>query len=58
MSSTASDRSDAIRTECERAIRRLDVLIRERDDVLLHQVRAFVRRAAALAGADSRIGAA
>ena len=33
------DVSDAIRAECERAILRLDVLIGERDDVLLQHVR-------------------
>lgn len=48
------DVSDAIRAECERAIRRLDVLIGERDDVLLQQVRQFVRHAAALAAAQAR----
>ena len=49
-----SDVSEAIRVDCERAIRRLDVLIGERDDVLLRQVRQFVRHAAELAAAQAR----
>lgn len=48
------DVSDAIRVECERALRRINVLINERDDVLLQQVRGFIRHAAALAAAQSR----
>jgi hypothetical protein len=46
--------AEAIRIDCERAIRRLNVLISERDDVLLHQVRGFVKHAAALADAQAR----
>ena len=34
-----------IGVECERALRRLDGLISERDDVLLVHTRTFVRRA-------------
>jgi hypothetical protein len=50
---SSSDLPEAIRRECERALRRLDILIRERDDVLLDQVREFVRHAAALAAAQA-----
>ena len=50
--------SEAIRADCERAIRRLNVLISERDDVLLHQVKAFIRHAATLAAqAEQRASA-
>jgi hypothetical protein len=51
----SSDLPEAIRRECERALRRLDILIRERDDVLLDQVREFVRHAAALAAAQANL---
>ena len=37
-----------IGVECDRALRRLDGLICERDDVLLAHTRTFVRRAARL----------
>jgi hypothetical protein len=56
MTAHAPHLSDAIQIDCERAIRRLDVLIGERDDVLLHQARAFVRHAAVLAAALSSTG--
>jgi len=47
------DVSEAIRQDCERALRRLDALIDERDDVLLQHVRRSVRHARALAAAQS-----
>jgi hypothetical protein len=37
-----------IAVECDRALRRLDSLLRERDEVLVAHARAFVRRAASL----------
>lgn len=43
-----------IRIDCHRALRRLDALIGERNDVLLHQVRALVRHASDLAAAHMR----
>jgi hypothetical protein len=45
--------SDAIRRDCDRALRRLDVLIDQRDDVLLRHVRRFVRHARDLAVAQA-----
>jgi hypothetical protein len=42
----------AIHVECDRAIRRLDVVIRERDDVLLCQARDAVRRAALISARE------
>jgi hypothetical protein len=45
--------SDAIRQDCDRALRRLDALIDERDDVLLRHVRRFVSHARALAAAEA-----
>jgi hypothetical protein len=38
----------AIRVECERALRRLDALNRERHDVVLEHASAFIRHAASL----------
>jgi hypothetical protein len=43
-----------IREDCVRALRRLNVLIRERDDVLLVQARDSVAHAAALSAAELR----
>jgi hypothetical protein len=43
-----------IGVECARALRRLDGLISERDDVLLAHARAFVRRAASLSEVIAR----
>jgi hypothetical protein len=48
------ERSREIRVSCERALRRLDRLAGERDDVLLRHARELVRRAAALAAASER----
>jgi hypothetical protein len=48
------DLSDAIRLDCERALRRLDALIDERDDVLLDHARRFIRHARDLAVAQAR----
>ena len=44
----------SIGESCQRALRRLDTLNAERDDVALVQARAFVRRAAALGKAIER----
>jgi hypothetical protein len=51
---TADQIASAVRGECERALVRLGVLIRESDDVLLVQARDAVRRAAALSSAQLR----
>jgi hypothetical protein len=48
------DLSDAIRLDCDRALRRLDALIDERDDVLLRHARRFIRHARDLAVAQAR----
>jgi hypothetical protein len=48
------DLSEAIRQDCDRALRRLDALIDERDDVLLRHARRFVRHARELAIAQLR----
>jgi hypothetical protein len=48
------DPSEAIRLDCERALRRLDALIDERDDVLLRHARRFIRHARELAVAQAR----
>ena len=48
--------SDAIRRDCDRALRRLDALIDERDDVLLRHVRRFVRHARDLTVAQAAYG--
>jgi hypothetical protein len=42
----------AIHADCDRAILRLDVVIRERDDVLLRQARDAVRRAALISARE------
>jgi hypothetical protein len=46
----------AVHSQCERALRRLRVLARERDDVLLAQAMTSVKRAAALSATYSRPG--
>jgi hypothetical protein len=51
---TADQLASAVRGECERALVRLGVLIRESDDVLLVQARDAVRRAAVLSAAQLR----
>jgi len=51
---TADELASAVRSECDRALVRLGVLIRERDDLLLVQVREAVQRAAALSAAQLR----
>ena len=43
-----------IRTDCDRALRRLDQLSRERHDVLLAHAREFIRHAASLSRAIER----
>jgi hypothetical protein len=43
-----------IGVECDRALRRLDGLIAERDDVLLAHARAFVAHAASLSEVIAR----
>jgi hypothetical protein len=43
-----------VRIDCHRALRRLDTLIGERNDVMLHQVRSLVRHASDLAAAHMR----
>jgi hypothetical protein len=48
LSTTALARE--IGVECDRALRRLDGLISEQDDVLLAHARDFVARAASLSG--------
>ena len=48
--------SRAIHTHCERAQRRLRVLARERNDVLLVQALRSVKSAAALSEAQLRAG--
>jgi hypothetical protein len=48
------DRDREIRVSCERALRRLDRLVAERDDVLLRHARELVRRAAVLAATQER----
>lgn len=53
----APEVADAIRISCERALRRLDVLIGERDDPVLHHVRLFVQQARALAAEQARVSA-
>jgi hypothetical protein len=52
---TVPDLSDAIRSDCDRALRRLDALIGERDDPVLRHVRRFVRNARALAVEQARL---
>jgi hypothetical protein len=44
----------AVHGQCDRALRRLRVLARESDDVLLAQALTSVKRAAALSGAYAR----
>jgi hypothetical protein len=51
---SADELAREMRIECSRALRRLDTLIGERNDVLLHQVRASVRHASDLAAAHMR----
>jgi hypothetical protein len=48
------DRSREIRIACDRALRRLDRVIGERDDVLLRHARELVLQAAELAAPQSR----
>ena len=48
---TDAELAGAVHAQCERALRRLKVLARERDDVLLSQAVRFVWRAAELSGA-------
>jgi hypothetical protein len=48
-----ADTSEAIRLDCERALRRLDALIDERDDVLLHHAHRFIRHTRELAAAQA-----
>jgi hypothetical protein len=55
---TAEELARTIHSECARAIRRLDVLIRERDDVLLLDARAAVRHAAVMSARQHRMAAA
>lgn len=43
-----------IRAECDRATRRLNVLLRERDDILLRQARDSVLQVAAMTGNGAR----
>ena len=43
-----------IALDCDRALRRLDRLNREKDDVVLMHARAFIRHAAALSHALER----
>jgi hypothetical protein len=50
----SGERDREIRISCERALRRLDRLAGERDDVLLRHARELVRRAAALAALSER----
>ena len=45
---TTEQLARAIHADCDRAIRRLDVVIRERDDVLLRHAREAVQHAALL----------
>ena len=52
---SADELAREIRIECSRALRRLDTLIGERNDVLLHQVRGLVRHASDLAAAQLRL---
>jgi BMFP domain-containing protein YqiC len=51
---STTDLSAAIHAQCERALRRLRVLARERDDVLLSYALDSVRRAEALSAAQMR----
>jgi hypothetical protein len=51
---SADELARQVRIDCNRALRRLDTLIGERNDVLLDQVRAFVRHASDLAAAHMR----
>jgi hypothetical protein len=51
---SADELARQVRIDCNRALRRLDTLIGERNDVLLDQVRAFVRHASDLAAAQMR----
>ena len=51
---TAQALAHEIRTDCDRALRRLDQLSRERQDVLLAHAREFIRHAAALSRAIER----
>jgi hypothetical protein len=55
---SAEQIASAVRAECERALVRLGVVIRERDDVLLVQAREAVQRAAALSAAQLHAQAA
>jgi hypothetical protein len=54
---TAEQLASAVRSECDRALVRLGVLIRERDDLLLVQAREAVQRAAALSAAQLHVQA-
>jgi hypothetical protein len=47
----AEELARAIVHDCQRAVRRLDTLIGERNDVLLLQARSSIRRAASRAAA-------
>jgi hypothetical protein len=47
-----ADAARAIHVQCDRALRRLRVLARERNDVLLSQALKSVRRAAELSAAQ------
>jgi hypothetical protein len=51
---STAELAHAVQSQCERALRRLRILARERDDVLLAQAMSSVRRAAALSAAYSR----
>ena len=51
---SSAELARAVQSQCERALRRLRVLARERDDVLLAQAMTSVKRAAALSAAYSR----
>jgi hypothetical protein len=51
---SADELARQVRIDCNRALRRLDTLSGERNDVLLDQVRALVRHASDLAAAHMR----
>ena len=55
---TAEELARTIHSECARAIRRLDTLIRERDDVLLLDARRAIRHAAVMSARQQRMTSA